>query len=215
MTGTEIVIPDAIEQELTPSEVRAYRQQMLVDPGASLPRAQCDEFYRLFRSGYSCRVISQDRGVPLGLVVRARIHEGWDALYNEHMQQLLQQARGRARQAHLETVGTVQLQLTAARQLMQDILAAYLERGDMKLLPDVVQNRLTDVTYLQQLVDLLFKLQGISAEGGEGQKAAGRAQPAVQVQVNVGGDGKTKVTAVEEAEDILERADRELAGGKR
>lgn len=142
---------------LSERELAAYKNWQNSRYPALAPDTQ-GKLFQLFLNGKSCEAIrALNPQFTLGMIVNARITGQWDRLYQEHIDDLLNNTKMRATQAQLESINFVSDLLSATNRMHGEKIAKYLQTGNEKDLGDL---QITTLTGYKTAVELLQKLTG-------------------------------------------------------
>jgi hypothetical protein len=189
---------------LTPKEREAYQKYVEANK-PPLAVSTAANFFTLFLQGHTCEEIAKlNPAFGLGIIVRARIDNDWDAARDAHLEHLMTDIRQVAQQKQLGSIRFVADALAAFEKLAGEKFQRYLQSGDVSQLGEW-----KDMNFKQykELVELILKLTG--QEGSTTKKVTGdvlhrhvvedNAQP-----ITIRGD--RPMTTVE-ADDLLKRLD--------
>lgn len=120
-----------------------------------------DQFYKLFESGRSCEEIQGlNKGISLGIVVRARIDFGWDDKRIAHFESLREHARTQAQNLTLESVAFLEDLLTSFHKSDREKLQRFIQTGNPDELKGALITTPSSLKVYQGVVELLMKLTG-------------------------------------------------------
>lgn len=176
--SSEIVLSQADREALlSPRELREYQIYMRLGQPPMAASTQA-KFFQLFLNGQSCEEIVRlnPGGFSLGAIVRARIENNWDALLQEHRQELMYKIKERVQQTTLETLDRLCLELAASNKLNGDKVKRFLQTGDATELEG------TQVGTTKHMKELVQALANLLESSGPPKKPS---VPGSQVNVNI------------------------------
>jgi hypothetical protein len=112
--------------------------------------------FALFLRGTDCAEIARlNRGIALGIILRARLADDWDGRRREYRHSLLDATRERVQQITLESVEFVSNTLAAAHKQHGDKAKRYLQSGDESELGSFA---ITSIKAYRDTLDVLREL---------------------------------------------------------
>lgn len=145
----------ATEDLLSSKELIAY-DRYKKEGGHPLSPTVHAQFFALYLNGKTPDEIQTlNPGYPLGAIIKALVEGRWIERKREHLDNLLEGARGRVEQVQLESIVFVSDLLSAANKMHGDKIKKYLQTGNATELGDLKIDSLGAYT---RAVDLLMKL---------------------------------------------------------
>lgn len=155
----EIVKSDRLES-LTARERAAYkcsidRKEPFLSP------VTADQLYSLFETGRSCEEIQAlNKGISLGIVVRARIDFEWDDRRDAHFEALRLQARTYAQNLTLESVAFLGDLLNAFHKHDRAKFQRFIQTGNAEEFAGALLLTSANLKTYQGLLDMVMKITG-------------------------------------------------------
>lgn len=166
--GSEIVVLEGVglltEHEHSVLHAHREMQKSRGSPyAATLSPVLSDQLYEVFLQGTSCEEIARNNpGISLGQVLEARLASHWDDRRTRHLEDLLDNAKGRLQQTHLEAAEFVRGYLTAVHKALGSKSKKFLQTGQMKDFPKFTDE--VSWARYKQATELLMKLTGQNVE---------------------------------------------------
>jgi len=146
------------EIALLTEEERAAYNRYLEQGKPPLAASTSAKFFQLYLQGHSTQEIAKlFPAFGLGMIVRSRVEDGWDAQRDAHLQNLLGNIRQVAQKTQLEAVRFVADGLAVFQRLAGEKFQRYLQSGDVK---DLGEYEGISFKQYKELLELLLKLTG-------------------------------------------------------
>jgi len=167
---TDIVLSDkdkALER-LSERERIAYNDWQENKNKPPLAPSLSAKLYNLFLNGYDCHeIVRLNEGLySLGMVLEARVRDGWDQRRHDYLESLFSSVEDKAKQTQAESVMFLTDLMAATHKHYGDKLKKYIQSGDINDLGDM---RLDSPGAYKKVVEMFLKLTG---QDGGGQAPA-------------------------------------------
>lgn len=155
----EIELSKEAGASITQRELDAYRMEISRHI-APLSPGTAANLYALFLRGITCDEIQRlNPGLNLGIIIRARIDNDWDAQKALYLKQLLEGVRERVKQAELEAIEYALHRMAAEHKFKGDKLKKFLQTGNPEDLNGIEIAGMSARGY-KEAVENLLKITG-------------------------------------------------------